>query len=418
MNIRRFIILIPALYSVIATGAHAQEPPLTLDQLRAAVQKANPSIAAARSRWEAAQARVGAERSLDKPQLTAEYWDIPGGSLNPADAGETMYGIRQMFPFPGKLRARGKAAEAEAQMARWELKDTELRVAADAMEAYAEYLAADRSISVYQENIELMKGIAKIAESQYITGSVPQNDVVRAQVEIARINTMLVTTEQERLAARARVNALRGMPAETELGIPAEPRIDLIEKDWNAVSTATLRNSPDVKKSSAETERARQRANAAQLDYMPDFDLAYRRHFIGSRAGNDLMLGVTVPLWFGGQSSNKKAADRERIAAEQEQKNAVLSAVAEARQAYSRLQASQRRIELYRTTVLVQSQQLVSTSRAAYIAGRQNMQQLLDSVQTLLQLRLDYYTSIVDYYRDLGMLERITGTSLTEVTDQ
>ena len=73
--------------------------------LNALIQKAkdkNPEIIAARNNWNAEKVRVLPERTWESPGFFIDSQNMPVDEFNLGKANETMYGIEQMVPFPGK----------------------------------------------------------------------------------------------------------------------------------------------------------------------------------------------------------------------------------------------------------------------------------------------------------------------------
>ena len=106
---------LPAFGQVPATTA-----PTPLSQLLAEAEGNNPQIAAARDAWNAAKQVPRQVSTLPDPTFT--YQNMSVGSPRPF-AGYTNnnfayigIGASQEFPYPGKLRLRGEAAEREADV--------------------------------------------------------------------------------------------------------------------------------------------------------------------------------------------------------------------------------------------------------------------------------------------------------------
>src|SRR3990172_2202521 len=100
------------------TSPVGESKPLNLDDLIVEALHNNPQLRAARNQTAAARTRVDQVTSWDAPQVGVEFFQSPIQSFpNPLkNQMEMDYYIQQMFPFPGKLSAMGKAAEANAGM--------------------------------------------------------------------------------------------------------------------------------------------------------------------------------------------------------------------------------------------------------------------------------------------------------------
>src|SRR5437773_1889032 len=108
-----------ALSSGAPHGAYAadQSPGETLalpDLIKEALAK-NPEIQAARKQWEASASRIAQARSLDDPTLQGQWWNAPE-SFNLGRSQNTIIGLSQKFPFPGKLSLKEEVANRSAEI--------------------------------------------------------------------------------------------------------------------------------------------------------------------------------------------------------------------------------------------------------------------------------------------------------------
>src|SRR5438128_1532614 len=75
----------------------------------------NPELVAARKQWEAATNRIAQVRSLDDPILSVQLWNVPQ-PFKATQADNTIFGLSQNLPFPGKLALKGDVASRSAEM--------------------------------------------------------------------------------------------------------------------------------------------------------------------------------------------------------------------------------------------------------------------------------------------------------------
>jgi hypothetical protein len=78
----------------------------------------NPELVAARKQWEAATNRIAQARSLDDPILSVQLWNIPQ-PFKATQADNTIFGLSQSLPFPGKLRSKAAVAVVRPNDRRW-----------------------------------------------------------------------------------------------------------------------------------------------------------------------------------------------------------------------------------------------------------------------------------------------------------
>jgi outer membrane protein TolC len=239
--------------------------------------------------------------------------------------------------------------------------------------------------------------------------------VLRAQVEAQKMANMALTLEQEKDTTRVEINLLIGKNADEALGEPAELKPVFVTQSWEEIQKAALAGSPEIGKSKAMVGNRRALKRSADLEYLPDFNVGYRRKTMNDVwSGSDLMVGISVPLWFWSQNAGVKLASAELKAAEAEQRNMALMTAAKAKESYTKLAAGRRLIELYDVSVLPRSEQSLKVAQSAFAAGRMGFLELLDSVRAYIDFRTEYYNYVADYLKNTAVLERTVGAALTD----
>lgn len=412
MKTNLFLILNFIFAILFSKFAHSGEF-VTLDSLIKIAKENNKEIIAARRMWDAAKSRVVSERTWDKPKFSVEYQNMHEGGFDLQSAPEKMYGITQMIPFPGKLAVKGKIANFEAQTMEWEYKYSQLKVLSELKKTFAMYYYINKSIDTYRQTSDIMKNYSLVAESRYVVGKLSQSDVLRAQVEAEKMSNMIVTLEQEKATVQAELNLLLGKDVDERLGEPEDLSVASTAMDWDKIKNITLKNSPEIAKSNSKSLGAKWTRKSALMEYLPDFDVSLKRKTMNSEwAGSDFMVGFTMPLWFWSQASSVQQMSYELNAAESEKRNIELMTLSKAKKFYTKLDASRRLLELYRTSVLPKSEQSLKVAESSYNAGRLSFLELLDTVRSFLEFKLDYYGNISQYHKDLAELETIAGVEL------
>src|SRR5512146_1794447 len=199
---------------------------LTLAAATDMAMKANPMLGAARLAADAAAQRVGPAGTLPDPQLQFGLMNRMirqfGSTMDPMTMNQVQ--LMQMLPWPGKLGNARRAAQHTAGAARADADDQALMLAAQVRMAYFEVGAADRSLDVMRRTQGLLRDFLQVSTTMYAVGDAVQQDVLRAQVEVARMGEEITRMEQERVAMAARLNALLGR----EAGVPI-PAVELPE---------------------------------------------------------------------------------------------------------------------------------------------------------------------------------------------
>lgn len=412
-------VLLIALWVGLAPGLRAQPTgrvssgTLSLREALESAGRDNPEILAARKRWQAVSKRVIQTTTPDKPRLDIEKMYAPSGKNTLTEADERNVAISQEIPFPSTLYLRRGVAAKEAAMAEQAYRAKVREVLARTRSTYAMLYLAHKSLDIFNENIDLMRRFAKVAESKYVAGHASQSDALKAQVELTKMLNMGVILAQDKETAAAMLNALMNRDSGEALGTPAEPDIPKLDWSLESVHALALAERPELKEALLNAQRAKKSLAVARSEYLPDFMLQYRQRSDPMRGGSrDAILGLSIPLWFWKPAAMAAQAKAEREMAEAELQGMRVMTSAEVKSAWVRTQTAKRLADIYRTSVLPQGEAALKVAEAGYQAEKTSFLDLLDAQRSLLNFRLEYYQFLADYEQRLAELERIVGRGL------
>jgi cobalt-zinc-cadmium efflux system outer membrane protein len=198
----------------VAAGAQVAPDTLRLAAAVAAVQQANPMLQAARLRADAAADRVSPAGALPDPSLSFGLMNRPIDGFG-TDQPMTMNQVQltQMLPWPGKLGFGKQQAEHLARAGALDAQETEAQLVSRTKATYNELAYIDRAIAIMQRTRDLLRDFYQVSQTRYAVGEGLQQDVLQAQVAIARMTADVTVMQQERVAMAARLNALMGRGA-------------------------------------------------------------------------------------------------------------------------------------------------------------------------------------------------------------
>jgi outer membrane protein TolC len=248
----------------------------------------------------------------------------------------------------------------------------------------------------------------------YSVGSAIQQDVLQAQVSVARMTEDLTVMRQERVAMAARLNALLGRFATDnvgELDLP-EPSADLPTVD--SLMRLALDHRPALKAARERTMAAQAGYRAARRELYPDFmiSLSY-----GQRPQFDdmatLMVGFTLPIWAG---SRQLPMRREMRAMESmvdadvlNLRNETFANLVEMR---SKAVRSANLAQLYASSIVPQARTAVDAALAAYRVGRVDYMTLLDNQMTASRYQVEQARLAADYQGAVAEIEALVGVAI------
>lgn len=384
-------------------------PRLELGEVYQVARTQSPRAEAARALAAAARARVPSARRPPDPQLQLGFMNymIPG--LAPMGAiGMTQLQVMQMIPAAGKLRFAGRAAEARAAAAGERARDVEWDVRARVAMAFYDLYATDRALEVARETLRLLQDIRAIADAMYRVGEGRQTDVLRAQVEIARMIEDTVRMTTMRMGMAASLNALLDRPANTHVGSALLPTFpDSLVSLQALMSESSSR--PMVRAAERDVETAAAEARVARRDIWPDLTLGVQYGQRGAEMGTErmgsLMLGASIPVF----ARSRQLRMRDEAVAMQRMADAELAEMraqtrGDVATVYTTLVRARNLTALYRTTIIPQAEAAVASALAAYRVGSVDFMTLLDDRMT-----------VNDYRQQLFALEAVEGKTWAEL---
>lgn len=393
----------------------AAQPTLELPELIQEALARNPEIVAARQQWKAAKNRITQVQSLDDPTVSVELFNAPK-TFNVTRTENSIFGLSQSIPFPGKLALKGEIASRSAEMTEQAVRAKERELIARLKQDYYQLFLAHKAIHIHLEQIDLLKQFFEIANAKFRAGNGSQVDVLKAQVELSLLHQNLPVLEQRRETAQAMLNTLLDRDPRFPLAPPQAPREELFDLGLEDLYQEATTAKPELKAAELAVQRSEQSRALAQRLYYPDFNVSLRR-FVNFQAEDGFGAYVAMSIPFSFWTKAKYDAGVEETAAAIAAARADLHTLENItrfhiRDLLAKVRASWEVAVLYRTTVLPQAEQGVAAARAGYRAGKTGFLDLIEANRAWRGFQLEYYRALVERENRLAELEQVIGTDL------
>jgi len=387
-----------------------------LDQYVGFALERNPSIRRAIRSVQAMGYRVPQVTSLEDPMIT---FLPPTGDMTETAAGmmEGQVGVSQRIPFPGRLTGRGKVAEGEVRMALAALMDIRIHTVTETARAYYEYYLAEVSIDITRTSQNLLAQIRDVASARYRAGTATQQDILRAEVELYALTNELITLEQRRATAQARLNTLMDRPVDAPLPAPAP--FDLEAVDWKlpAAMDQAVESNPQLVRLREQIQRDLEAIRLARLEYFPDLRAGFSYTFIGSgispvASGDDnwsLPFGLNLPIWWNRLRAGVLEANAKTLASVEQLEEARNTIFFGLQDTLVKVDTQYRQAVLFRDLLVPRARQAVEVSTAAYQAGQLEFTALIENWRNWLQFSLDYHRALAGLEQRFADLQQLIG---------
>jgi outer membrane protein TolC len=287
---------------------------LRIEQVVDDVLNHNDRVAAARYMENSARLKARGAGAWDDPMLMLGIQNLPTSfDFNSSDMTMPMIELSQNIPYAGQKGLESKAAGADANMASSDRAGMEIDMMVAAKASFYDLYYQTLIIDEFRRQKQIMSQIVNSAMSAVQADRAGQGDLLTAQNDLWRLETEILSAEQEQDEARFAMNTLRGRPPDTSIPVLAEPILSAIPADVDPWLEAALANYPGLQRLHWQSESYRFSAAAMRKMQYPMLGLSAGygiRQGIGMSGPRDDMLNfkatLSLPI-FNGRARGKVA---------------------------------------------------------------------------------------------------------------
>ena len=297
--------------------------------------------------------------------------------------------IEQQIPLSGIRRHRRASALADVDRLRAEANRTTLDVGIDAANAYLMLQERRRTAVLVDEQIAFARDVVNAATARYASGTAPQSDVLRAEVEVARLEATARSLVGQVRAAEAMLNASLALDANAP--VPPLTPVALTQPvpDWPSIR-AGLSVRPEIAAGRAEVARAEAEVQVMRDMYRPMATIRTGPSYtMAEGRGWMAMVGVSLPLWRGKLRAGVAEAQAMRAMSEADLRAMTRMIEGQAAVAASQLDAARERQAALTANVLPRARLAIEPAVAGYAAGRLPLVSVIEAVQALWLVQSD-----------------------------
>jgi cobalt-zinc-cadmium efflux system outer membrane protein len=402
-----------------ALPAAAQAPEasdtLRLAAVVAAARATNPGLVAARLAADAAAQTVPQAGALPDPQIQIGLMNRPLDGFGASQA-MTMNTVQltQTLPWPGKLGFGEERARRLASASALDADEAELELVARVKAAYFQTAFMDRALAVMGQTRDLLRGFFQVSSALYAVGTGLQQDVLQAQVAVAKMTADITAMTEERVAVAARLNALLGRDATQAVGPLELPAAEDSLPGADSLMTLAAGRRPALAAAHERVLAATAAYRAARRALYPNFmvGVAYGQRPRFDDMGS-VMIGFSLPLWAGSRQlplrREMQAQESAAVARARNLYNETFARLAERHAQAARAAALAR---LYATAVLPQARAAVEAALSAYRVGRVNYLTLVDDQMTVNRYAIESVRLTAEYDTAVAEIEALIGAGV------
>jgi outer membrane protein TolC len=388
-----FVLLLAILFAspvrVAGQDVRPLPSPLSLGDVVRIAGERRDEIEAARARVRAGEARPTIVAALADPMISPSL-DHKPFSMAGADFSVT---IEQQIPLSSIRDHRRASAVADLDRLRADASRTGLDVGIEAANAFLMLQERRRTAMLVNEQIVFARDVVQAANARYASGTAPQSDVLRAEVEVARLDAIARALVSEVRAAEAMLNT--SLAREADLPVPelSLPMLAQPIPPWPTLKTA-LTSRPELAAGRAEIARADAEVQVMRDMFRPMATIRTGPSYTMAEGGGWMaMVGVSLPIWRGKLRAGVAEAQAMQAMAEADLRAMRRMIEGEAAVAVSELQAARDRQAALSTDVLPRARMAIEPALASYAAGQLPLVSVIEAIQALWLVQSDLITA-------------------------
>ena len=368
-----------------AQTASALSSPLSLGDVIRLAGERRDEIQAARARTRAGEARPTIVSALADPMIapSLDHWPFMGGG---ADVSVT---FEQQIPLSSIRGHRKTSALADVDRLRAETNRTTLDVGLQAANAFLMLQERRRTAALVSEQQAFARDVVSAANARYASGTAPQSDVLRAEVEVARLGALARALVSDVRGAEAMLNTSLALDADGPVPELASPALALPPPSWSAVKAA-LTSRPELAAGRAEILRAEADVQVMQDMFRPMATIRTGPAYtMAEGRGWMAMVGLSLPIWRDKLHAGVAEAQAMRAMSEADLRAMTRMIEGDAAVTVTQLQAARDRQTAITTDVLPRARLAIEPAVAGYTSGQLPLVSVIEAVQALWSVQSD-----------------------------
>lgn len=408
-----FLLLFPAL---LGAQENAQSNALRLDDLLSQALERNPKIKASGLEAKALSFRIPQEKSLPDPMLNFDLKNMgfPDFTLGREVMSGVGFSFSQALPYPGKLRLKGEIAGKAYERGKEVANAVVQGVFKDIKTAYFELYALRKSIGILLDEKALLGQAAELTETKYSVGNGLLSDVLKARVEISRIDEMITPMTEMVGSLEARINLLLDYPPDRPLGVPGDQGVESLPLTLEEAKKEAAANSPMIKEASLMVEEGDKMVALARKELKPNFVVGGGWEYKGRLPSMyEVMVGLEIPLY---KKTKQAKMLEESVTRLEGSKDSLASTTndvdAMVTEDFLKARSSENLIKLYKDKIIPQASLTVDSSLANYKVNKTDFLALLTDINIYFSYQMALYRERANLWSSIAQLEEYTATRI------
>jgi len=336
-------------------------------------------------------------------------------SLGEDPMNQVQFAVGQEFPFPGKLKLKGKVEFSEFEKIKQDYDLSRLEITSRLKKAYYNLYFTTKSLEITEEIKILLETLANTVKAKYEVGEGNQQDLLKVYLEVSKLIEQIEILKKDRESFIAEINSIVIRPQGTDIG----ELEDITKQEVNYKVVDFLQEYkeqyPLLLGQKALIEKSQHGIKLAKKEYYPDYSI---EGGYGLRADPMPPMYVfqvmtSLPAYFRSKQRNQVEEAINSLKAQEENYHSIIvEAERKIKDLYIQIEKNDTLVDLLETGIIPQARLTLDASVAAYKVNKTDFLNVLDNIRELLRFQIDYYGRLTAYQKAIAELEPIIGREI------
>ncbi|MFH6769932.1 CusA/CzcA family heavy metal efflux RND transporter [Gaetbulibacter aquiaggeris] len=378
----------------------SQTKEITAEQAIEIALENNNMLKASANKVTQSKQLMGTAYNIDKTQVYYHY-----DENNIAENGQPLkvFGVSQSIQFPTIYGTQRKAEKQKTKLSFQEYNINERLVKKEVYKAYYNVVYSSNVVEHYKYLDSLYNQFSKAANKRYEVGETNLLEKLTAETKQKEISLLFLQSKENVTKAYTLLNEWLQSDSTYMISQHLSPLLEL--KTWNTPEHPGLLYYETAKELSQTT------LSLERQHLLPDLNFSV---FQGTNNGlnaqnySGFQAGISIPLWFGANTSKINAAKTQTMIIDNEYENFKIQLNSKYKSLLSDLKKYEEAVNYYNTTGQNLSKQLNLNASKAFLNGEVDFLQYVQLLESATKIEINYLQNLFDYNSTILELNYLT----------
>ena len=369
----------------------------SIDSVLAAVERNNLELHALQQNNEASRLEIQSQNNLQQ-DLSVSYSPFFTRGYDGVSSSELV--VSMGFDFPSQYVSRGKSGKLQNQALDMQYALQRRDILLQAQLLCLDLVRLNQEKELLDTRMANADELLALMEKRFAEGGANIIEVNKVKMERMNVRTLAAQNEAARQNALQSLRAMNGnIPVEL-LAAEYPAASDIV--DYDEFYAEVMATDAGILSAEASVDAASQEIKVNRQNWLPKFEVGYRRNTAMTEASHGFLVGASLPIF---SSRNKtKIAEARHTAAQSELENARLQAETQLQSRYNELQQIRSAVQTYDVPLMHST---LDALKSAVLAGQMSVidyyveaDNVYGNLSTYLSLENQYRKLLAEAYRN------------------